>query len=472
MAATANELRDKAIARAVAALAEDAAEAAADPLRPACHFLPPTHWMNDPNGPIYHNGFYHVFYQHNPYVADWGQMHWGHARSRDLLRWEHLPPAVWPSKELGEEQCWSGCSAITPDGQPLLFYTSIGPKHEAYDAAEQWAAIGDDELITWTKHPANPVLSETLHGDQKIYHWRDPFVFEAAGRTFMVLGGKLDESEGGQAVIALYETENAQLSSWRYRGILYRHPDRELASLECPNFFPLGDKFVLLYSPYKPIEYHVGEFDPEAGTFTPETSGILDGGGYYASTPLANAPGPDIMFGWIRGYKQGRGWCGCLGFPRELFLRPDGRLGQRPVAVLEDLRGEPLAMPPTRLTESFHVLPNVSGDCLEVRAKLSLESASCFELRFGGADGVVVSCEADCLRVGNAAHPIEPLPADEPRVLRVFFDRSLVEVFHNDCDCIAQVVQPEAEDHRVALRAVGGEASLHALDAWRLDSIW
>jgi len=81
--------------------------------------------MNDPNGTIYRDGWYHLFYQHNPYGDDWGHIHWGHARSRDLARWEHLPIALWPSAEKREAHCFSGCAAIDGTGRPMIFYTSI-----------------------------------------------------------------------------------------------------------------------------------------------------------------------------------------------------------------------------------------------------------------------------------------------------------------------------------------------------------
>jgi beta-fructofuranosidase len=138
----------------MASVAEAVPRAEADPTRPVYHFRPPAYWMNDPNGPIYHKGYYHMFYQHNPYGDQWGNMHWGHARSRDLVRWEHLPIALWPSKEVGEEHVFSGCALINNQGQPMIFYTSIAQGKSAGEYAEQWAAIGDDSLIHWQNiHP-------------------------------------------------------------------------------------------------------------------------------------------------------------------------------------------------------------------------------------------------------------------------------------------------------------------------------
>src|SRR5688572_24253727 len=113
------------IERAMASVAKAAERVKDDKNRPAYHFQPTGNWMNDPNGPIFHNGYYHMFYQHNPYGDGWGHMHWGHARSRDLVKWEHLPIALWPSLEMNEEHVFSGCSAIRADGKPVIFYTSI-----------------------------------------------------------------------------------------------------------------------------------------------------------------------------------------------------------------------------------------------------------------------------------------------------------------------------------------------------------
>src|SRR6516164_2213201 len=138
---------------------------ATDPQRPRYHFLPPANWMNDPNGPLQWKGEYHLFYQYNPNGAFWGNMHWGHARSKDLAHWEHLPIALWPSKSKGEEHVFSGCSTLTPDGRVMLIYTSIGKR-----LPEQWAALPeDDDLIRWRKHPANPILTEALHGRVKVH---------------------------------------------------------------------------------------------------------------------------------------------------------------------------------------------------------------------------------------------------------------------------------------------------------------
>ena len=117
------------IARATSRVQAAISKAQADPTRPVYHFLAPAQWMNDVNGPIFHKGYYHVFYQLNPdnegYDHQEADMHWGHTRSCDLVHWEYLPIALWPSQEQGEKHCASGCTVINDLGQPMAFYTSM-----------------------------------------------------------------------------------------------------------------------------------------------------------------------------------------------------------------------------------------------------------------------------------------------------------------------------------------------------------
>ena len=145
------------------------------PYRPKYHFLPKANWMNDPNGPIFYKGEFHLFYQHNPYGEQWGNIHWGHAKSKDLVHWQHLPIALIPNHELGEEHCFSGC-CVNNDGTPSIIYTSIGPERLPSTGAEQWMATSSDDMITWQKSPHNPLMTIDIHGDLDIREWRDPYI--------------------------------------------------------------------------------------------------------------------------------------------------------------------------------------------------------------------------------------------------------------------------------------------------------
>ena len=216
---------NEAIVRATAAIQAAVPRAQTDPIRPIFHFVSPAQWMNDPNGPIYHNGYYHLFYQLNPFSDESGPRalrYWGHVRSRDLVKWEPLPIALWPSGELGEESVWSGCCTLNDLGKPMCLYTSIGEGKSAFDQAVQWAATGDDNLIKWHKSPANPVLTDALN-DRKIYDWRDPFIFRDGNKTFLVTGGHMARDR--QAAVNIYEAENPDLTQWIHRGVLFEHTD-------------------------------------------------------------------------------------------------------------------------------------------------------------------------------------------------------------------------------------------------------
>src|SRR3989441_4905975 len=181
--ASAAEVTNDAIARATEAIQAATPRAQSDPARPVFHVTAPAQWINDPNGPIYYRGRYHLFYQLHPFNDRSGPKYWGHVRSRDLAKWEALPIALAPSLNAGEAEVWSGCCTINGQGKPMIFYTSIAPGKSAQTHAEQWAAIGDDDLLTWRKCSANPVLSEALHDGKKVYDWRDPFIFRDGNRT-------------------------------------------------------------------------------------------------------------------------------------------------------------------------------------------------------------------------------------------------------------------------------------------------
>jgi sucrose-6-phosphate hydrolase SacC (GH32 family) len=476
-----------AVTAAEASVAAKAPAVAGDPNRPVYHFRPPCCWMNDPNGTIYHDGWYHVFYQFNPYADVSGTIHWGHTRSRDLVHWEQLPIAIWPSNDLGEEGCWSGCAAVNGKGEPMVFYTSYGTGNAR--PFEQWAAVGDEEWLTWRKHPDNPILALGEGGVPEFERsWRDPFIFNSAGRTFLVLGAATDE----QANVALFESDDPELADWDYRGLLYSKPRSEMPFCECPNFFPLGDKFVLLLSPYRTVEYTIGDFDPDGASFTTETHGILDPGvsrldhrgnvtdeivnpNYYATNILYDSDGNCILFGWVRGFQSGQGWNGCLALPRVLTLGADGRPRQHPVPALQQLRGAQLVETgEVRLEDEAQPLAGVSGDALELQVTLTLETATRAGVRLrAGADGergLSIEYDGSVLRINET---VVELPESPQLTLHVFLDKTVMEVFVNDgTRAITQVAYPRLEDRDVWLYAEGGAAAFTDLRAWEVSPIW
>ena len=467
------ETDKEALTRATAAVEAATPRAQADPMRPIFHVTSPAQWVNDPNGPILHKGFYHLFYQLDPFSDKGGIKYWGHVRSRDLAKWEHLPIAIAPSGDKGEESIWSGCCTINGEGKPMIFYTSIAPGKSAFDHAEQWAATSDDDLIHWQKSPSNPVLSEALHGDKKIYDWRDPFVFKDSKKTFMVLGGHL-EKKGG-AVVNIYEAENPALTQWKYRGVMFQHPEASAPSIECPNFFKLGKQWVLFVSPYGKVQYFFGDFDAETCRFQFRTRGVLDPGNFYAPNTMLVPDGRRIVWGWVNGFPNGRGWNGCLTVPRLLSFSRDGQLRQTPAPQLEKLRDKSITRKNIRLENSGETFALPNTNTLEILAEIDLQSATNVMLGIKSPDNdarVTIAFDCTELKVMNAKAPLSLAKGARKLSLRIFTDRSVLEVFANDTVSITKVIPPLATNASLEIRADGGMAQVKRVEAWPMKTIW
>ena len=468
------ERAGEALARATAAVEAAAPRAQADPARPIFHVTAPAQWINDPNGPIFHKGSYHLFYQLHPFSDASGPKYWGHVRSRDLAKWEHLPIALAPSGDAGETEIWSGCCTINGLGLPMCFYTSIGPDKPAFDHADQWAAIGDDDLIRWHKSPANPVLSEALHGGRKIYDWRDPFIFHDKKKTFLVTGGHMAKDR--QAAVNIYEAENPELTRWKYRGVMFQHPDAGAPTVECPNFFKLGDEWVLFVSPYGKVQYFVGEFDAGTCRFRPRTRGLLDHGpNFYAPNTMLVPDGRRLVWGWVNGFPGGRGWNGCLSLPRQLSFSRQGELRQNPAPQLMKLRGKREAWQNVPLNEERKALPLPETNALEIETEIDIQSAASVGLgiKSGSKDPrVVVDFTGLELQVLDAKAPLSLAKGERKLKLSIFIDRSVLEVFANETVCITKTIAPLDATATLEIRAGGGTANAKRIQAWPIKTIW
>lgn len=462
-------------ARATAALQASTPRAQADPAHPIFHVASPAQWMNDPNGPIYYKGVYHLFYQLNPFSDESGPKYWGHVSSRDLIKWEHLPIALCPSPELGESEIWSGCCTINGRGQPLIFYTSIAPGRSAMDHAEQWAATSDDALIQWHKSLANPVLSEALHGERKVYDWRDPFVFHAAGKTFLVTGGNLNQAKGGQAVVNVYEARNPELTQWTYRGILFQHPDAEARTVECPNFFQLGNQWVLLMSPYGKVQYFMGDFNVATCRFQPRSRGLVDcGPNFYAPNTMQLPNGRRLVWGWVTGFPAGHGWNGCLTVPRQLSISHDGQLRQEPAPELTKLRGKGSKWSKLALSGHPEVLNLPATNALEILLTMDLQTAKSvtLELASHGTAGqpLKLTFDGSQLTFMDSKAPVPDKSRDLR--LRIFLDHSVIEVFANETACFTKTVSTLPTDLALTIQAENGTARAKLVQAWPMRTIW
>jgi len=418
---------DPDFAKAMEAVRSAMPLAEADPQRPRYHFHPPANWTNDPNGTIFYKGWHHLFYQLNPFAARIGSQHWGHARSRDLVNWEHLSIAIWPSADKGERAIYSGGAILAGDGRPRLIYTSIG-----HAQPEQWMVTPKaDDLFSWEKYPGNPILTQAAHGDRMVNQWRDPFLFHEGGQTYMVCGGSIPGGRGGAGQVQLYRAQKDDLSQWKHLGAVFQAGERDIFNIECPNLFHLDGKWVLIISPHRPCEYYVGDLDLTRVRFTPETRGVLDPGDAYASNISVDAGGRTLLWLWGRTNTPAeRGWGSLITMPRVLSIGADGFLRQTPAPEFETLRGEAKSFTPASLEKPI-VLDGVPGDSTEIEAEFSGAGAHGFELRrnAAGKPGIVVSIQGQYLNVGSARTYVGNAGRSK---LRIFLDKRCIEVYAND----------------------------------------
>lgn len=461
--------------------------------RPIYHFLPKSHWMNDPNGVIYYKGEYHMFYQYNPNDYHWGTIHWGHAKSKDLIHWKHLPIALYPSLEFGEEHCFSGCCVIN-EGVPTIFYTSIGSgKRNQSIGAEQWMAVSKDDMLTWEKYQGNPVLSPKIHGNLEISEWRDPFVLKNGEEWLMVLGGSHDK----KACALIYGSKD--LKSWKFLNILYEAQDGKEEILECPNLFKINDKYVFVYSPNSTVRYYIGNLNSDY-TFTPEYHGTIDHSGwegFYAPNSLEDPNGRRIMWGWMT--EEARGdmkipgeWAGVHSLPRVLTLNKNNRLEFRPAEELKALRDKHIHIENIQLSKKIYNT-GVRGRALELCLEFEVKDLiSEFEIRVlcseDGKEFTAIrynasieelSIDRSKSSLSEQTHKSElksrmQLLSDNKLKLHIFLDHSVIEVFANDTECISTRVYPtKADSEGVQLELVNGDkVKLNYLDIWEMKTIW
>lgn len=346
--------------------------------RPDFHFSPQVGWMNDPNGFSWYNGQYHLFYQYNPYATRWDSMHWGHAVSKDLLHWEYLPAALAPDMEYDRIGCFSGSAIALPDGRQLLIYTSVNQETledgSVRDIQTQSVAVGDG--LDYVKYEQNPVLTEKdiPEGASKV-DFRDPKIWKGKdGKFYCVIGNRPSDGSGQ---ILLYSSENG--FDWKFVSILARNENRYGKMWECPDFFELDGKHVLLTSPQdmlpEGLEYHngngtlciIGELDETTGTLKEEEHQAIDYGiDFYAPQTLEAPDGRRIMIAWMQNWdttahrQDDSKWFAQMTLPRELSVR-DGRLYQVPVRELESLRQNKVEYQDVELEDNTISLDGLKG---------------------------------------------------------------------------------------------------------------
>ena len=312
-----------------------------DPLRPQFHLLPRANWMNDPCAPRFFQGQYHMFFQYNPGAAVWGDMHWAHAVSSDLIHWKHLPVALSPS-EGGYDAAGCFTGSVLPGVEiPTILYTGVtrcSPQQETIRGeglreVQCLATSTGADLRSWEKRD-KPVLDGPPPGLQ-VTGFRDPCPWKDGDTWYMGVGSGFNKVGGA---VLLYTSRDGV--NWRYlhplaegkwNGGTKTNPVDTGEMWECPDFFPLGDKHVLLYSTERQVYWEVGVFDKRDLRFHRETRGLLDHGSYYAMKSMIDAKGRRILWGWVQETRspeecRAAGWAGAMALPRVLSLGSDNEL--------------------------------------------------------------------------------------------------------------------------------------------------
>jgi len=483
-----------------------------DPYRPGYHFTVPegVGKPGDPNGSFYANGRYHLMYLYNRRDSGFT---WGHISSKDLVHWRHQPDAIGPGN--GDEGCLSGGAFVDDDGTAYVSYWMLGGA-----GGLGLAKSSDPHYDRFEKLPENPVVKSTdwgitvtkdEDGNPLIYGsadpsniWKKDDVYYMAAGNLLVLDnyGRNEDSPPELKGDWLDLFKSADLKRWEYMHRFYeRNPEWTDISEDnmCPSFFPLpsssdggapsGKHLLLFISHNRGAQYYVGDYDTANDKFIADNHGRMSwvDRAYFAPEALVDDNGRQIMWAWMRDIRddwEERGWTGVYGLPRTLWLGDDDTLRMAPVPELNMLRqmeknwsGVSLRDGQTKTLEDVEgdscelaltIRPGASKHC-GVKVRTSPGSEEETLLYYDADNGELVF---DSTRSGDAGwKEVERAPfalrKGEDLQLRVFVDKSMVEIYANDRQAIARRVYPTRDDSLgIILFAKGGVATFSRVKAW------
>ncbi|MFT8735978.1 MAG: sucrose-6-phosphate hydrolase [Zymomonas mobilis] len=472
---------------------------------PGFHVAPLTGWMNDPNGVIFFKGEYHLFYQYYPFAPVWGPMHWGHAKSTDLVHWETLPVALAPGDSFDRDGCFSGC-AVDNKGILTLIYTGhtvLSPDSPDAIREVQCMATSKDGI-----HLQKQGVVLDTPPAKEVCHFRDPRIWKENGHWFMVVGYRTDdENDQGIGQVALYQSEN--LKDWVFlKSLLGENPQSPLGERafmwECPDFFPLGNQTILMFSPQglKAKGYQnrnlfqngsiIGDWQNTTFTPTAAFAELDHGHDFYAAQRLEAKDGRQILIAWFDMWENSKPsqrdrWAGCMTLPRELNLVGD-RVLMTPVKELELLRQAEKSNGLMTLSDSEHPFM-MESPLQEIELVIDLEKSNAYQA------GIALRCNGkgqetllyidrsqnrivlDRNRSGQNVKGIRscPLPAASKIKLHIFLDRSSIEVFVGDEQqqglyTISSRIFPDKDSLEGRLFAIEGYAVFDSFKRWSLQN--
>ncbi len=477
--------------------------------RPQYHFSPAKNWSNDPNGMVYYQGEYHLFYQYNPNDVVWGPMHWGHAVSEDLIHWEHLPIALEPDDELG--MIFSGSAVVDKNdtsgffagGEGLVAIYTTHLERKEGPLQQQAIAYSKDNGRSWTKYEGNPVIKNYGVAD-----FRDPKVFWH------------QETQSWVMVVTCHDRvrfyNSANLKEWNYLSEFGQEIGIHAEAWECPDLIKLPvenedetvsaakkEKWLLEVGDIRggesgvAVQYFIGDFDGREFKSDYDQSFFVDHGqDIYALQSWSNLPDErEIWLGWMNniGYMSKiptTGWRGMMSIPRELSLKDDGeriKLVQKPVKELQELREEFYSAENIQLKNSKKI--NLSEQSFEIKAELDFNQAEevVFALHKSKEQESLLKLNRkenkiiiDLNKSGNTDFDETFLLEKEIEYnfkekveVNIFADRSSLEVFIDGGEVsITNLVFPEETAEEIEIRSAEGQADIKILEVFKLNSIW
>tara|TARA_B100000676_G_scaffold27844_1_gene25799 strand:+ start:36 stop:1574 length:1539 start_codon:yes stop_codon:yes gene_type:complete len=470
---------------------------AGDPHRPIYHYINPEANLNDPNGLCFWQGHWHLFYQ--AYPPEDTRQHWGHAISTDLVHWRDLPYCIYPDPE---RCCFSGAALVEADRVIAMYHgTEVG---------NMVAVSSDPLLLNWHKIAGQAVIPI---GHDLPYRVFDPCIWKQGDHYYSLSAGTKPEGPGGKPIRANFLFRSPDLEHWEY---LHPFVEDDLYTLvgddgACPYFWPIGDRHMLLFfSHMSGGQYLLGDYDTDRDKFIVTHGAKFNFGPYGPSGVHAPSAAPDgegglvVIFNMNPG-KPTAGWNQIMTLPRRLTVEGDEVL-MEPTGDIESLRAGHVHIGPTAMpANEEQVLDTVRGNAVEIAAEIDPGDAPMVELnvlrspdrqeytriafyrdrgyrdRINGTDATsslltldtsYSSIAPDALSRAPETAPV-PLKKNETLKLRVFVDKSVVEVFANGRQCVAARVYPDRADSvGVSLRAQGQAAELRALDAWQMQDIY
>jgi beta-fructofuranosidase len=466
LAVEAQSLSDAAIAR--------------DPMRPQYHLLPKHGWMNDPCGPIFWKGRYHMFLQYNDEPVS-GVKLWAHATSSDMVHWRREPIALAPTPGGPDAQgCWTGTAAVV-DGKPTFLYTGVvnsTPDQATLADSDPplresvcMAVAEDDALLHWRKLP-HPVIPAPPPG-MKVVGFRDPSPWRDGDHWYLIVASG---QRGVGGMVLLYKS--ADFHHWEYLHPLARGKwnGRQTDVVgsgemwECPDFFALDGKHVLIHSSEGKTIWQIGTLDRDTMLFHAESEGLLDEGAYYAPKSQLDAHGNRILWGWITETRPqaeyaAAGWSGMMSLPRRLSIT-NGALVMAPAPEIASLRTGP------RTGDAVKRLPTAAQ---EIHLTFEQdEVGSPAEHSFIDSQGAVLLIRTGVPQPSTIRVNGREIPGDigGPLDLHIFLDHSVAEIFINQRQVITQRYYSRTPMEPAVSVTIAGPCRITQQQAWSLKSIW